>query len=285
MRPLGFFDGRIVELDEKIVAMEDRGHQFGDGIYEATRIYNGKCFQLKRHLDRCVHSLRELKIPIVYTYEELEEIHYSLIQASGITNGFIYFQITRGTAPREHGFPKNVIPHLSMFIRPMQTKTELQAVGVKCFLTPDQRWLRCDIKSLNLLGNVLAKQAAHDAKCFEAVMYREDKNLITEGSSSNFFIVKDEVIWTHPINNLILKGITRTILLEDIIPSLNLTILEKAFSPEFAQKADEAFITSTSLEVMPVISLGGKIIGDGKPGKITQKLQRAYREKAHQECK
>lgn len=285
MRPLGFFDGRIVELDEKIVAMEDRGHQFGDGVYEATRVYNGKCFQLKRHLDRCVRSLRELKIPIVYTYEELEEIHDSLIKESGVTDGFIYFQITRGTAPREHGFPKNVIPHLSMFIRPMQTKMDLQASGVKCFLTPDQRWLRCDIKSLNLLGNVLAKQSAHDASCFEAVMYREDKNLITEGSSSNFFIVKDDVIWTHPVNNLILKGITRTVLLDDIMPTLNLTVLEKAFSPEFAQKADEAFITSTSLEVMPVISLGGKIIGDGKPGKITQQLQKAYQEKAQQECK
>ena len=139
-------------------------------------------------------------------------------------------------------------------------------------------------KSLNLLGNVLAKQAAHDANCEEAVMYRDDKNLITEGSSSNFFIVKDGIIWTHPISNLILKGITRTVLLEDIVPKLNLTVLEKAFSPEFALTAEEAFVTSTSMEVMPVISLGGKTIGNGTPGEITLQLQKAYQSQVAQEC-
>lgn len=284
MQSLGFFDGELISLDEKIVSMEDRGHQFGDGIYEATRVYNGKCFQLERHLNRCVRSLRELRIPIVYTHEELTQIHEKLIKESGITDGVIYFQITRGTSPREHGFPKNVVPHISMSIRPASTRTDLQESGIKCLLTPDQRWLRCDIKSLNLLGNVLAKQAAHEADCYEAVQYRADQNIVTEGSSSNFFIVKDGVVWTHPVDNLILKGITRTVLLEDLAPKLGITVLEKTFSPEFAQNADEAFCTSTSLEVMPVVKLSGKQIGEGVPGTVTKSLLKAYKERIQQQC-
>ena len=281
---LGFFDGEFISLNERRVELEDRGYQFGDGIYEATHIYNGKCFALERHLARCRRSLRELRIPVTYMDEELTAIHNDIIEKSGIKDGSIYFQITRGIAKRTHYFPDKVVPLLSMTIREGTPNAKNQKEGIRCMFFEDIRWLRCDIKTINLLGNVLAKQAGHEKGLQGTIQYRKDTNLVTEGSSSNFFIVKDGVIWTHPISNLILKGVTRSILVEEIIPKLGYTIVEKAFSPEFALTADEAFATSTSLEVTPVIEIDGKKIGDGKPGPVTASLLDAYHELVQKEC-
>ena len=281
---LGFFDGEFISLNERRVELEDRGYQFGDGIYEATHIYNGKCFALERHLARCRRSLRELRIPVTYMDEELTAIHNDIIEKSGIKDGSIYFQITRGIATRTHYFPDKVVPLLSMTIREGKPNAKNQKEGIRCMFFEDIRWLRCDIKTINLLGNVLAKQAGHEKGLQGTIQYRKDTNLVTEGSSSNFFIVKDGVIWTHPISNLILKGVTRSILVEEIIPKLGYTIVEKAFSPEFALTADEAFATSTSLEVTPVIEIDGKKIGDGKPGPVAASLLDAYHELVQKEC-
>ncbi len=281
---LGFFDGEFISLNERRVELEDRGYQFGDGIYEATHIYNGKCFALERHLARCRRSLRELRIPVTYMDEELTAIHNDIIEKSGIKDGSIYFQITRGIAKRTHYFPDKVVPLLSMTIREGKPNAKNQKEGIRCMFFEDIRWLRCDIKTINLLGNVLAKQAGHEKGLQGTIQYRKDTNLVTEGSSSNFFIVKDGVIWTHPISNLILKGVTRSILVEEIIPKLGYTIVEKAFSPEFALTADEAFATSTSLEVTPVIEIDGKKIGDGKPGPVAASLLDAYHELVQKEC-
>ena len=281
---LGFFDGEFISLNERRVELEDRGYQFGDGIYEATHIYNGKCFALERHLARCRRSLRELRIPVTYMDEELTAIHNDIIEKSGIKDGSIYFQITRGIAKRTHYFPDKVVPLLSMTIREGKPNAKDQKEGTRCMFFEDIRWLRCDIKTINLLGNVLAKQAGHEKGLQGTIQYRKDTNLVTEGSSSNFFIVKDGVIWTHPISNLILKGVTRSILVEEIIPKLGYTIVEKAFSPEFALTADEAFATSTSLEVTPVIEIDGKKIGDGKPGPVAASLLDAYHELVQKEC-
>ena len=281
---LGFFDGEFISLNERRVELEDRGYQFGDGIYEATHIYNGKCFALERHLARCRRSLRELRIPVTYMDEELTAIHNDIIEKSGIKDGSIYFQITRGIAKRTHYFPDKVVPLLSMTIRKGKPNVKNQKEGIRCMFFEDIRWLRCDIKTINLLGNVLAKQAGHEKGLQGTIQYRKDTNLVTEGSSSNFFIVKDGVIWTHPISNLILKGVTRSILVEEIIPKLGYTIVEKAFSPEFALTADEAFATSTSLEVTPVIEIDGKKIGDAKPGPVAASLLDAYHELVQKEC-
>mgnify|MGYP000950917068 FL=1 len=281
---LGFFDGEFISLNERRVELEDRGYQFGDGIYEATHIYNGKCFALERHLARCRRSLRELRIPVTYMDEELTAIHNDIIEKSGIKDGSIYFQITRGIAKRTHYFPDKVVPLLSMTIREGTPNAKNQKEGIRCMFFEDIRWLRCDIKTINLLGNVLAKQAGHEKGLQGTIQYRKDTNLVTEGSSSNFFIVKDGVIWTHPISNFILKGVTRSILVEEIIPKLGYTIVEKAFSPEFALTADEAFATSTSLEVTPVIEIDGKKIGDGKPGPVAASLLDAYHELIQKEC-
>ncbi len=280
----GFFNGQFIPLESASVNLEDRGYQFGDGIYEVTRVYNGKCFALDRHLARCRRSMRELRIPITYMDEELTAIHYDLIAKSGIKDGTIYFQFTRGTAKRTHAFPDQVVPNLSMTIHESTPNRQWQEHGIECLLFEDLRWLRCDIKSLNLLGSVLAKQAAHDKGLQGAIQFRKDTNLITEGSSSNFFIVKDGLIWTQPTDHLILKGVTRSILFEEIIPQLGYTVVEKAFTPEFALSAEETFVTSTSLEVTPVIAIDGHTIGNGTPGKITQSLLESYRKLIQKEC-
>lgn len=282
MGALGFIDGRIVDLKELVVAMEDRGYQFGDGVYEYTKVYNGKCFSLKPHIDRLYRSLRELRIPAVFTFAEMEEIHNRLIAESGIENGGIYLQITRGWAPRAHAFPDTVVPCLTMTIRPSSINAAQWDTGVGVVAVPDERWLRCDIKSLNLLGNILAKQKAKEAGCYEAIMIRD--NMVTEGSSSNFVIVKDGVLWTYPTGNLILKGVTRTRVLEEIVPANGLSVLEKAFTLDFAKKADEAFLTGTTTEIMPIVTIDGQPVADGKVGPITQKIQKGYKDAIAKEC-
>lgn len=283
MKELGLINGRLVDMNENVVTMEDRGHQFGDGVYEVTKVYNGKCFALRPHLERLYQSLRAIRIPATYTFEELVQFHEALIKESGIKEGAIYLQITRGAAPRVHPFPEQVVPCLTMSIRPSgPVKQELRDNGVNIILIPDERWLRCDIKSLNLLSNVLGKQQAKEAGCYEAVMVRGD--YVTEGTSSNFFVVKDGVIWTHPATNLILKGITRTIVLERLAKELDLTILEKAFDVSFVKGASEAFLTGTSTEIMPVVSIDGKMVNAGIIGPITRKLQDAYTQLINDEC-
>jgi D-alanine transaminase len=283
MKELGLINGRLIEMNENVVTMEDRGHQFGDGVYEVTKVYNGKCFALRPHLDRLYQSLRAIRIPATYTFEELVQFHEALIKESGIMEGAIYLQITRGAAPRVHPFPEQVVPCLTMSIRPSgPINQELREKGAKIILIPDERWLRCDIKSLNLLSNVLGKQQAKEAGCYEAVMIRGEH--VTEGTSSNFFVVKDGIIWTHPATNLILKGITRTIILERLAKELDLTILEKAFDVSFVKGASEAFLTGTSTEIMPVTTIDGKAVNDGAVGPITRKLQLAYTQLIDEEC-
>lgn len=283
MRELGLINGRLVEMNENVITMEDRGHQFGDGVYEVTKVYNGKCFALRPHLDRLYQSLRAIRIPATYTFEELAQFHEALIKESGVTEGAIYLQITRGAAPRIHTFPEQVVPCLTMSIRSSgPIYQELREKGVKIILIPDERWLRCDIKSLNLLSNVLGKQQAKEAGCYEAVMIRGEH--VTEGTSSNFFVVKDGILWTHPVSNLILKGITRTIILERLAKELDLTILEKPFDVSFVKGASEAFLSGTSTEIMPVTSIDGKAVHDGAVGPITRKLQLAYTQLIDEEC-
>ena len=282
MGALGFIDGQIVDLSEKVISMEDRGYQFGDGVYEYAKVYNGKCFSLKPHIDRLYRSLRELRIPAVFTYDEMVSIHERLIAESGIQNGGIYLQITRGTAPRVHNFPDAVVPCLTMTIRPSSINAAQWETGVGVISAPDERWLRCDIKSLNLLGNVLNKQKAKEAGCYETIQIRD--NMVTEGTSSNFFIVKDGVIWTYPTCNLILKGVTRTWVVDEIAPKAGLSVLEKAFTLDFALRADEAFLSGTTTEIMPIVTIDGKPVADGKVGPITRQIQKAYKELIAGEC-
>ncbi|MFP7299454.1 D-amino-acid transaminase [Neobacillus niacini] len=277
-----FLNGEIIERSKAKVDVEDRGYQFGDGVYEVIRIYNGKMFTLDEHLRRFVKSAESIGISIPFTSVQLSEMLKELLIKNNLETGNIYMQVTRGIAPRNHVFPTgNVVPTLVAYtikgVRPLESLKS----GVKAILTEDIRWLRCDIKSLNLLGNLLAKQKASEAGCFEAIQHRG--NDVTEGSSSNIFIVKNGTVITHESNNLILKGITKDVIL-DLCLANNIPVEERTFSLTELNDAEEVFLSSTTSEVMPIIEVNGKKMGRGVPGPITRKLQGLFEREIEKQC-
>ncbi|MCX5910141.1 MAG: aminotransferase class IV [Deltaproteobacteria bacterium] len=248
---------------------------FGDGVYEVTEVYKGKCFALKLHLERLSRSLRELRIPPPYPEEELVRFHHRLIQESGIQSGWIYLQITRGWAPRSHAFPEKVTPRLSMMIRPLAPLPAGLAFRWQIARQPGQ-------ETLNLLGNVLAIQKAKEAGGFEALFVRDGR--ITECAMSNFFAVKDGTLWTHPANNFILRGISRTIILNFLVGPLGIPVREESFDVVFLKKADEAFLSSTGENIIPVVRVDDWPVAAGKPGPITRRLIGAFLAYREKEC-
>ncbi|GAB7386796.1 D-amino-acid transaminase [Bacillaceae bacterium] len=263
----------FVERAAARIDIEDRGYQFGDGVYEVIRVYNGRLFALEPHLQRLKRSAAEIRLPLPYSTDKLAENLHLLLKHNKLTNGQVYLQVTRGAAARIHHFPEKTEPVLVAYT--VETKRPLRQLetGIKGTFVEDIRWLRCDIKSLNLLGNVLAKQRAKENGCDEAILHRE--GTVTEGSSSNVFLVKDDVLYTHPANRLILNGITRSLVL-DLAQALHLPVKEEPFTTERLLHGDEAFVTSTTLEIMPVVAIDGTTIGGGKPGPVTRKLQQAF---------
>lgn len=271
-------NGEFVDINQPLISIEDRGYQFGDGVYEVVPVMSGRLIGFDYHLERLDRSLREMQIPAVYTHEEMYDFHVQIMEKGNIYDGLIYFQFTRGVAPRQHNFPDKTVPVLTMVGRQKgYEKVEKQREeGTKVISLPDIRWHRCDVKTINLLGNVLAKQKAYEAKVDDALQYRENGD-VTECASSNFMVVKDGVIWSHPDNNLILPGCTKRIIFKDLCPNLNIPIVEKAFNLEFAKKADEAFSTSSSTCAMPIVKIDKDVIGDGKPGEVTRKLNEEFK--------
>lgn len=267
------WNDQMMPKDEVRIDPEDRGYQFGDGVYEVIRVYRGKTFAEKAHMDRLKRSLQELRIPFSYSEEDLSKRFQELIEAERVTDGIIYLQVTRGTAPRSHAFPEkataNLVAYASSYPRPV----EMIEQGGEAVLFEDIRWLRCDIKSLNLLGAVLAKQSAKERGAVEAIQHRDQ--VVTEGSASNVFIIKEGTLYTHPSNHLILNGITRQIVIK-LAEELGIPLQEVPFRVDDLLTADEAFITGTTTEVTPIIRVEGKEIGSGKPGEITRKLQAAF---------
>lgn len=283
MKELAYYDGAFLPLDTYAVHLEDRGFQFGDGVFETIRVYDGKCFALKEHLDRYRRSMRELAIPITDADAELVGVFFELIEKTEIKDGIIYFQLTRGTSPRSYLPPKINLPHLSVIIRDVPIHTDWQEQGIRAALVEDIRWMRCDIASLNLLGNVLAAEESRKKNAKKALFFRKEKNTVTEGEDANFFVVKDEVLWTHPANEMILNGVTRTIIKEKLAPALGLTVVEKTLTPDFVKGVEEAFFTNTADEIVPMTMLDRDAIADGTPGKITKKLLAAYKEHVKEE--
>lgn len=262
--------------DQAFVDIEDRGYQFGDGIYEVIRTYDGKMFMASEHVHRLERSAREIGLTLPYPRARLIGHLEELISRNGLKEGFIYVQITRGSAPRMHHFPQKLTPpQLVAYTKDAQRPVELQQNGVRAILTPDIRWLRCDIKTINLLGNVLAKEEAAKQNAYEAILHRE--HTVTEGSSTNVFIVQDGVLYTHPATHLILNGITRQKVIA-LCRKLKLDIREQPFTVAELLRADEVFITSTTNEIMPVIRINEKEIGPGIAGPFTIKLQEAFQE-------
>ncbi|MEK5173046.1 D-amino-acid transaminase [Heyndrickxia sp. FSL W8-0496] len=269
------FNGEIVEKSEVNIDIEDRGYQFGDGIYEVIRVYNGHLFTKDEHIQRLYESAEKISIHIPFSKKDLMQRLEELVETNQLDTGIIYLQITRGTYTRQHGFPsEEIIPTYVAYTREMPIPQVSMDNGVKGLLVEDIRWLRCDIKSLNLLGNTLAKQKAAEAGCYEAIQHRGEE--ITEGSSSNVFIVKNNCVITRPATNLILNGITRQVILK-LCKENGIEYKEQIFTVNDLKQADEVFISSTTSEVMPIVQINELQINSGTPGKITKKLQNLFK--------
>ncbi|HSO58735.1 MAG TPA: D-amino-acid transaminase [Paenisporosarcina sp.] len=274
------WNDRLVKDGDIQFSKEDRGYQFGDGIYEVIRIYNGSMFTATEHINRFYSSADKIKLVIPFTKDVFHKMLYDLIEANEITSGQVYVQITRGASPRQHQFPTNAVePVLIAYTKEVERPVSQMANGVAAKTVEDVRWLRCDIKSLNLLGNVMAKQEAHETGCFEALLHRGD--LITEGSSSNMYGIKDGILYTHPVTNLILNGITRNVILE-CCKEISLPVVEEPMSLTTVYSNEEFFMSSTTAEIMPIIVIDGKKVGNGLPGHWTKKLQTALEAKINQ---
>jgi D-alanine transaminase len=274
---IAYLDGVFMPIEKAKVSIEDRGFQFSDGVYEVIKTYEGTPFACEAHLDRLERSLNMLCLPLPGSRQELEGLVYEAVNESGLTDAMIYLQITRGYAPRNHDFPDNVKPTLVLTVRPFRPIPEkLHENGVSAITTRDERWLRCDIKSTCLLANVLAKDKATRAGAFEAILVRDDFR-VTEGTTSNAFIVRSGRLHTAPCGNWILSGVTRAIAL-NLARREGIPIVEDFFNPQVLMSADEVFITNTSIEVMPVVAVDRHPIGNGKPGDVTRHLAKLFKE-------
>ena len=261
-------------LEEATVSVEDRGFQFGDGIYEVIRTYHGQPFQLDAHLARLERSANAIELPLSWNIQQWATHVKDGIKRSGYPESKVYLQLTRGTAPRDHVFPASAKPTAVMTVREMRPMDPtLRDSGVTVMTMDDWRWGRCDIKSVNLLPNVMARQKAKQAGAFEALFIRNGQ--VTEGAVSNVMMVKAGRLLTAPEGERILSGVTRTIILE-LARKEGLQVEERFVMVEEFQRADEIFLTGTTVEVLPVIRVDGKTIGTGTPGPITQKLQAAF---------
>lgn len=267
---------QIVDESEVRIDLEDRGYQFGDGIYEVIRIYDGYLYMEKEHLDRLWVSAEKIRMTLPFTKSELSQRLHKLADEVGLENARIYFQVTRGTAkPRLHNFPdpKEVQPVLMADIQPASRPSSKQNIGIRAGFVEDRRWLYCDIKSISLLGNILALDEAQQKGYDEAVLVRH--GYVTEASASNLWMVKNQVLYTHPDGNLVLPGIAK-IKIRELAKALGIELKEEAFTEKDLLAADECFKTSSVAEIMPIIEIDDQKIGGGMPGKVTQKLLKAY---------
>jgi len=266
----------LIQEHELKISKEDRGYQFGDGIYEVIRIYGGDMYTAKEHIDRFYESAEKVKILVPYTKDVFHKLMYDLVERNEIINGQVYVQITRGSYVRQHQFPADSSPVVVAYTKTVERPLELMRNGARAKFIEDMRWLRCDIKSLNLLGNVMAKQEAHDNGCFEAVLHRGE--IITEGSSSNMYGIKNNILYTHPATNLILDGITRRTIFE-LCEELGIKVQQTPMTKDQALQMDEFFMSSTTAEIIPLIEIDGNKIGEGTRGAVTEELQKAFEAK------
>ncbi|MCK5163617.1 MAG: D-amino-acid transaminase [Desulfobacula sp.] len=273
-----FFNGDYLKKEDVRISPEDRGFLFGDGVYEVIKTYNGKMFEFEAHLSRLKNSLNGLEIQFEQ-FIELESICRNLLNKNELSDqdAAIYIEITRGVAKRSHCFPEEpVTPTVYMMANPCPSTRKEQEKGVKILFKPDIRWARCDIKSVALVPNVLATQQAKQKNAVETVFIRD--GAVTEGASSNFFALLDNVLYTYPQSHYILSGITRKVVLE-LCPKIGIKVKEYPVLESHLDKADEMMIVSTINEIMPVIQYDDKKVGNATPGPVARKLQQALREK------
>ncbi len=276
MSRIAYVNGRYLPMRNAAVHVEDRGYQFGDGVYEVSEVRGGRLVDERRHLDRLKRSLAELRIRPPMSPAALGIVLRQVIAKNRIGYGIVYLQVTRGVARRDHAFPApEVRPSVVVTARALNSARNeaLAAAGIAVVSVPDNRWGRVDIKTIGLLPNVLARQAAIERGARDA--WFVDKNgTVTEGAASNAWIVTQAgTIVTRPADDAILRGITRTVVLE-AIKALGLAVEERAFTLEEAYAAREAFVTAASQIALPVVRIDGRLIGDGKPGQVATALRR-----------
>jgi D-alanine transaminase len=267
---VAFINGTFMPMAEAKVSIEDRGFQFGDGVYEVIRTYNGRPFELEAHLTRLDRSATALDLKQPYSHDDWTRHILEGIRRAAYPESKVYVQITRGVAPRDHAYSDDATPTVVMTVREFHPlDRSIQVAGVEAITTEDIRWGRCDIKSVNLLANVLARQQVKQAQVFEAILVNE--GLVTEGAVSNVMVVQGGIVVTAPQGSRILSGITRMVVL-DLARSEGLPIQERFVSQADIYEADEVFLTGTTVEVLAVIRVDGKVIGDGRPGPIARRL-------------
>lgn len=270
MPDIAWVNGRFVSLTEAVVSIEDRGFQFGDGVYEVVRTYKGRPFELEAHLARLERSARALELSQPYSRAQWTQHVGEGIARAAFQESKIYIQLTRGVAPRDHAYPEAATPTAVMTVRELHPFAfSARAAGVEAMTVEDIRWGRCDIKSVNLLGNVLARQQAKEAGKFETILVKD--GFVTEGAVSNVMIVRAGTVFTAPEGPRILSGVTRAVVL-DLARKEGLPVEERAVSSEELYRADEVFLTGTTVEVLAVVRVDSRVIGNGRPGPITQRL-------------
>ena len=284
MNKMIFLNGQFVSQDKALVSIKDRGFQLGDGIYEVIRCYKGRAFSLNEHIDRLLKSAEAIRLELPYSRNDLIEYVKELLVGVTWDYADIYIQATRGVAPRTHEFPAaKVNPTVVMYVSQSHGVPErTREKGITAIIVPDTRGTICNIKSINILPNVLAKQAAVEAGADEALFEREGVGVV-EGASSNIFAVQEGVLSTGPLSPYTLPGVTRDCVLQ-LARSQGLPTELRFHSRKELIAASEVFITSTSKEVLAVTSLAGHKIGDGRPGPITLKLAKDYRALVEREC-
>lgn len=278
MPRIAYVNGRYLPAGDAMVSIEDRGYQFADGVYEVCEARGGRLVDQRRHLERLQRSLAELRIALPVAPAALDVIMHETIRRNRVRNGIVYVQITRGVARRDHAFPPpQTRPSLVVSARSLDVagNERRAAAGIEVVTVPDDRWGRVDIKSIALLPNVLAKQAARERGATEAWFVDRD-GWVTEGASTNAWIVTpDAKVVTRPADNGILRGITRSVLIE-VIAAQGLRLEERPFSIEEAYAASEAFVTAASMVVMPVVRIDARPIGQGAVGPIAKALRAAF---------
>lgn len=271
---LVYLNGELVPYGEAKISVEDRGFNFSDGIYEVVRIAGGNAFRMEAHLDRFEGGARALEIELPLTRDGVHQAVLEVARANGVREGTVYVQLSRGAAPRKHAFPEGARPTLVVLARPFHGPApEHLNKGVAVLTQPDLRWGYCEVKTVGLLPNVIAYQHARSEGCFEAILVRE--GIVTEGSHSSTFCVRDGTVYTHPIDN-ILPSITRKYLIE-AYRAEGVEVKEVGVPIEEYRAADEILLAGTTTEVMPVVQIDGEVVGSGKPGKLTRLGRELYR--------
>lgn len=276
MPDVSYVNGRIGDLRDAAVPILDRGFLFGDGVYEVLRFYNGRPFELQAHLRRLEHSMRGLHLRPPASRRRLESLIHSLVGRSGYRNVRVYVQVTRGVARRRHVFPRRTKPTLVLYVEKAPPVGSANR-ALRTITLEDERWKRCHLKALVLLPNVLAQQAAHQAGTDEAILLGPGQ-LVREGSSSNVFIVRNGALRTHPLGPEILPGVSRQVVL-DLARAEGLRVREAPFRLSTLLRADEVLLSSTSLEIAPVVRVDGHEIAGGRPGAVGVALAKRFKKR------